>query len=203
MNVILIAGGSGSGKSTISNSLANSIASENAAFISMDSYYATLTHLPLEERKIVNFDHPNAIDIKKLIKDIKTLKEGKPIQVPIYDFEKNDRKKESSTIKPGKVLIVDGILALHFKELRELADIKLYIQTEGDIRFIRRLSRDIKERGRTMEDVITQYLLTVKPMHQAFVKPSIQHADIIIPYYEFNATGADLIASKIKQIIKK
>ncbi|QHX35895.1 uridine kinase [Spiroplasma sp. TIUS-1] len=203
MKVILIAGGSGSGKSTISNSIANSIDSENVAFISMDSYYLPLSHLTLEERKIFNFDHPKAVDIIKLISDIKDLENGKSIDVPVYNFENHDRDKMTIKIKPTKVLIVDGILALHFKELRDLADIKLYIQTEGDIRFIRRLSRDISERGRQMDDVITQYLLTVKPMHQTFVKPSIQHADIIIPFYEFNSTGADLIASKIKQIIKK
>lgn len=203
MKVILIAGGSGSGKSTISNSIANSIDSENVAFISMDSYYFPLSHLTLEERKMFNFDHPKAVDIVKLISDIKDLEAGKSIDVPVYNFEKHDRDEKTIKIKATQVLIVDGILALHFKELRDLADIKLYIQTEGDIRFIRRLSRDITERGRKMDDVITQYLLTVKPMHQAFVKPSIQHADIIIPYYEFNATGADLIASKIKQIIKK
>ncbi|WP_339023213.1 uridine kinase [Spiroplasma endosymbiont of Crioceris asparagi] len=204
MKIILIAGGSGSGKTTISGKISEVFKNESVECISLDSYYKDNKNKTLAEKLKINYDHPDNIDINKVVKDLKDLKAGKTVDVPVYDFEIHGIKEsETIKIKTPDVLILEGILTLHFEELRKLADIKIYIETQSDIRFIRRLTRDINERGRTIENVIEQYLATVKPMHRAYVKPSIHHADIIIPYYEYNDIAVDLITSKIKEILQK
>ncbi|WP_031543223.1 uridine kinase [Mesoplasma photuris] len=201
VSIILIAGGTASGKTTVSQRVADVILKDHSVtHLSMDNYYCDNSNMSFEERKKLNFDHPNLIDIKLLVEHINKLKNRQPIEVPIYDFNESSRTKEVSIVNPVDVIILDGIFALHFKELLQLADIKLFIKTPDDIRFIRRLSRDIAERGFTTEQVINYYTQFVRPMHQFFVEPSINNADVIIPYDEGNEVAIDIIATKIKSI---
>lgn len=155
----------------------------------------------LQKKKAINFDHPDSIDINYLLKHIKDLMNGKSVEMPVYDFSTSSRKVETITKKPGSVIILDGVLALAMKEIRKISDVKIFIKTEDDIRFIRRLQRDISERNRTIENVIKQYEATVKPMHDAFVEPSIKYADIIVPYYNGNNTAIELIKTHIQALL--
>ena len=178
--LIGIAGGSGSGKTTLTSELLNEYGKDKIAVIEQDSYYKDLSHLPLEERRTYNYDHPKAIDITLFQFQLSTLLKGRNINIPIYDFSNHVRLKNTKMIVPLPVIIVEGILVLYFQELRQLMVIKIYIDTPEDIRFKRRFDRDIKERGRTAESIRKQYISTVRPMHEEFVKPSKNSADIII-----------------------
>jgi uridine kinase len=198
VTIIIIAGGSASGKTTVAQTIANEILQdESVAHLSMDAYYKNLPHLTFEERRKVNYDHPSAIDIELLCQHIDQLKQGKSIEVPIYDFTNHMQSGKTELMAPANVVILDGILALHIEEIRTRGDIKLFIKTDDDIRFIRRLERDIKQPGRDIDDIINQYLNSVRPMHKYFVEPSIDFADLIIPYYEGNTIAIDLVATKI------
>lgn len=200
--IILIAGGSASGKSTVAQKIANDILKEEKVFnISMDSYYKDFSHLTFEERKKVNFDHPSSINIDLLVQDLKKFKKGETVFVPKYDYKTHTQSEQSTKVELADVVILDGILALHIEEIRNMGDIKLFIKTDDDIRFIRRLERDIKERGRNLNDVINQYLEFVRPMYKFFVEPSIDFADIIIPYYNGNEIAIDLVSNKIKNLV--
>ncbi|MEE8340704.1 MAG: uridine kinase [Candidatus Neomarinimicrobiota bacterium] len=201
--LIGIAGGTGSGKTSISKELMKEYGKGEVVVIQQDSYYKDLSHIKLEERQLQNFDHPNAIDIKLFREQITTLLNGKTVQVPIYDFTIHVRSREKITISPHHVIVLEGILALHYVALRQLMNIKIYVETPADIRFIRRLSRDIKERGRTTQSVIDQYLSTVRPMHDQFVEPSKFYADIIIPEGGENKVAIDLIRTKINSILSR
>ena len=201
--LIGIAGGTGSGKTSISKELLVEYGKGEVVVIQQDSYYKDLPHMKLEERQLQNFDHPDAIDIKLFNEQIVNLLDGKTIDVPIYDFTTHARSIEKITIFPHHVIVLEGILALHFISLRELMNIKIYVETPADIRFIRRLSRDIKERGRTTQSVIDQYLSTVRPMHNQFVEPSKYYADVIIPEGGENKVAIDLIRTKINSILRK
>ena len=178
--LIGIAGGSGSGKTTLTSELLNEYGKDKIAVIEQDSYYKDLSHLPLEERRTYNYDHPKAIDITLFQFQLSTLLKGRNINIPIYDFSNHVRLKNTKMIVPLPVIIVEGILVLYFQELRQLMVIKIYIDTPEDIRFKRRFDRDIKERGRTAESIRKQYISTVRPMHEEFVEPSKNSADIII-----------------------
>ena len=178
--LIGIAGGSGSGKTTLTSELLNEYGKDKIAVIEQDSYYKDLSHLSLEERRTYNYDHPKAIDITLFQFQLSTLLKGKNINIPIYDFSNHVRLKNTKMIVPLPVIIVEGILVLYFQELRQLMVIKIYIDTPEDIRFKRRFDRDIKERGRTAESIRKQYISTVRPMHEEFVEPSKNSADIII-----------------------
>ena len=178
--LIGIAGGSGSGKTTLTSELLNEYGKDKIAVIEQDSYYKDLSHLSLEERRTYNYDHPKAIDISLFQFQLSTLLKGKNINIPIYDFSNHVRLKNTKMIVPLPVIIVEGILVLYFQELRQLMVIKIYIDTPEDIRFKRRFDRDIKERGRTAESIRKQYISTVRPMHEKFVEPSKNSADIII-----------------------
>ncbi len=201
--LIGIAGGTGSGKTSISKELMKEYGKGEVVVIQQDSYYKDLSHIKLEERQLQNFDHPNAIDIKLFREQITALLNGKTVQVPIYDFTIHVRSREKITISPHHVIVLEGILALHYVALRQLMNIKIYVETPADIRFIRRLSRDIKERGRTTQSVIDQYLSTVRPMHDQFVEPSKFYADIIIPEGGENKVAIDLIRTKINSILSR
>ncbi len=200
--IIGIAGGTGSGKSTIANIIMKNI-KNNITILTQDSYYRSFGHLSEEERNHINFDHPNSFDTKLLIEHIKLLKNKIPINMPVYDFKTHLRKKETILKKPAKIIIIEGILIFENKELRDLMDIKIFVDTDADVRILRRIERDMKERGRTLKSIIEQYRETVRPMHLEFVEPSKRFADIIIPEGGHNKIAIDLIISKIKTILEK
>lgn len=196
--VIGIAGGSGSGKTTLARLIMERIGPEHIAFLPHDAYYRDFSHLPSEERARVNYDHPDALETELLIQHLQELKQGRAIQRPIYDYTTHARKPETVMVEPRPIILVEGILVLAEPRLRELFDLKLYVDTDPDIRFIRRLQRDIRERGRTVEMVIEQYMSTVRPMHLEFVEPSKRYADLIIPEGGLNAVALDVILSRIR-----
>ncbi len=202
--VIGIAGGSASGKTSVAKKLLENQIEKvgSIALIRLDDYYKDLSNLPIEKRASTNFDHPESIDFELLKTHLQTLKNGKQINKPIYDFTIHNRKQETEVIKAVNVVILEGILTLSESEIRDLCDIKLYVDTPDDIRFIRRLKRDTRDRGRTIESVISQYLETVRPMHMQFVEPSKRYADIIIPEGGHNPIVIDIITAKISSILK-
>lgn len=198
--VVGIAGGTGSGKSTLAKRLKEAFEGEMVS-LSHDYYYKSNDHLSYEERTKLNYDHPDAFDTELLIEHIKQLKEGKAIEHPVYSFVEHTRMKESVRIEPARVILVDGILIFDNKELCELMDIKVFVDTDADVRIIRRLLRDVEDRGRDMQSVITQYLETVKPMHEEFVEPSKKRADIIIPEGGFNSVAVDMLLDRVRSFI--
>lgn len=201
--LILIAGGSASGKSTVVDKIQNRLNSIYVTVIRHDDYYKDQANVPLEERVKVNYDHPNALDNDLLYEQLNQLLDGKKIECPTYDFKVHTRSNLTKHIKPTKVIILEGILILEDPRIRDLADIKIFVESDDDIRFIRRLLRDINERGRSMENVIDQYLTTVKPMYHSFIKPTKRYADIIIPNDNKHDVAVDVIVSKIKDIINE
>lgn len=201
--IIGIAGGSGSGKSTVTDELKNLIEEDKVTIIEQDSYYKDQSSLPYEQRVKTNYDHPFAFDNELLIKHLKMLKNNEPIEKPIYDFEKHNRKEETKLIIPKEVIILEGILILTEEEIRNLLDIKVFVDTDSDVRIIRRILRDIKERGRSLESVILQYMSTVRPAHLQFVEPSKKYADVIIPEGGYNKVAIDLINTKVQAFLKE
>jgi len=196
--IIGITGGTGSGKTTVARRIYESLKGVNVVVIQQDAYYIDLSHLPLEERKKINFDHPSAFDNDLLVEHLKKLIRGEEIEKPIYSFTDYTRMKEAEKISPQDIIILEGIMVLVEKRIRDLLDIKIYVDADEDERFIRRLVRDTKERGRSMESVIEQYLNVVKPMFLQFVEPSKRYADIVIPQGGLNDVAIDIIVSKIK-----
>ncbi len=199
--LIGIAGGTGSGKTSIANQLLQEYGEGEVMVIEQDAYYKDLSDLTLEERHQQNFDHPDSIDIELFNHHLIGLIKGLDVEIPVYDFSTHLRKNAVLTVKPHHVIVIEGILALHFPVLRELMDIKIYVETPADIRFIRRVTRDVEERGRTVQSVIDQYLKTVRPMHEQFVEPSKFYADIIIPEGGRNSVAIDLLRTKIDAIL--
>lgn len=199
--VIGVAGGSGSGKTTVVREIVRSLGTEQVAVIHHDSYYRDTGHLPMQERLGINYDHPNSLETELLVKHLRELKEGSAVEIPVYDFTSHSRSTEVQRTDPRKVIIVDGLLILFDRQLRELMDIKVFVDTDADLRFIRRLSRDIRERGRTAESVIEQYITTVRPMHLEFVEPSKRYADLILPEGGHNRVAIDMLITKIKAIL--
>ena len=200
--VIGIAGGSGSGKTTVAQEILNRVGPDRIAYIQHDSYYKDITGLPPAQRAEVNFDHPHSLETDLLIKHIEALRDGEAVEVPIYDFSKDSRTAETFKIAPRRVIIVEGILIFTEPELRKLFDVKIFVDTDSDLRLIRRLQRDITERGRTTESVIKQYMGTVRPMHLEFVEPSKRYADVIIPQGGFNAAALDMVVARIEALLK-
>jgi uridine kinase len=199
--VIGIAGGSGSGKSTIAERIVADIPGESLAILGQDNYYHDLRHLQLEERHKVNFDHPDAFDNALLIRHIEELRAGRPVQRPIYNYVTHLRREETITVQPAPIIVVEGILVLVDPELRRRMDIRLFVDCDADERFIRRLNRDVRERGRSLESVVEQYLKVVRPMHLEFVEPSKRHADVIIPVGGHNEIAIDMVATKIRSTL--
>jgi len=199
--LIGIAGGTGSGKTLVAKNLFRDLGSDRVVILQQDAYYKNLSHLPFEERAKQNFDHPDAIDSDLLLRHIKDLLAGKTIQQPIYDFTIHLRKNETREIGGHDIIILEGILILYNPELRNLMDIKVYVDTDADIRFIRRLMRDTKERGRSMESVVRQYKESVRPMHLQFVEPTKRYADIIIPEGGMNFVAIDILRAKIAALL--
>lgn len=200
--LIGITGGTGSGKSTIADALYSTFSKDCIAMIQQDMYYKDQSHLSMEERVKTNYDHPMAFDNDLLVEHLKSLIDGKSIEKPIYDFTVHNRAKETITVDPRDIILVEGILILEDERIRDLLDIKVYVDTDADIRILRRLVRDINERGRTVESVIDQYLTMVRPMHMQFTEPSKRYADIIVPEGGHNYVAIDLLMTKIKDILK-
>ncbi|MBC7261868.1 MAG: uridine kinase [Chloroflexi bacterium] len=199
--VIGVAGGTASGKTTVVQAILDRVGRERIAHIQHDSYYKDLSHLPLEERRKFNFDHPDALDTPLLIQHLQELRQGHSVQIPEYDFATYCRLPQTRTVHPRPVVIVEGILILAEPALRELIDLKIYVDTDADLRLIRRIKRDIAERGRTIESVIEQYLATVRPMHLEFVEPSKRYADVIIPLGGHNIAALELVVARILSML--
>lgn len=197
--IIGICGGTGSGKTTIARRITESVGRENVILVEQDSYYKDLADMPLDERRQANFDHPDSIDGALLADHIGQLRAGKAIDMPVYDFRTHTRSSEVNRIEPRPVVIVEGILIFADRNITDLLDVRVFVDTPDDIRFIRRLQRDIRDRGRTVESVIAQYYATVRPMHNEFVEPSKRTADIIIPEGAHNDVGIEFICSKIRE----
>jgi uridine kinase len=197
-----VAGGSGSGKTTVSRQILERVGHHHIAYLAHDAYYKDLSHLTLEERHHVNYDHPDSLDTDLLIQHIKQLKAGREVQVPVFDFTQHLRKKEWILVRPQPIILVEGILIFSNHELLDLLDIKIFVDTDADIRFIRRLRRDIDERGRTADSVIHQYLTAVRPMHLKFVEPSKRYADVIIPEGGYNWVAIDMVADRIRSMLQ-
>ena len=199
--IIGVAGGTASGKSTVAEAILERVGREHIAYIQHDSYYRDLSHLPLEERARMNFDHPDTLETELLVEHLRQLQAWQPIEVPIYDFATYTRTGRTRRVEPRRVVLVEGILIFVDRQLRDMMDIKLYVDTDADMRLIRRLQRDMCERGRTLESVIRQYLETVRPMHLEFVEPSKRYADIIIPSGGFNQTAVEMIVARIQKLL--
>ena len=201
--VIGVAGGTGSGKSTLVKRLQEAFKNDDVATICHDFYYKAHPELSYEERTKLNYDHPDAFDTWLMVEHIKALKEGKSIECPTYSFVEHNRAEQTMAVAPSRVIIVDGILIFENKELRDIMDIKVFVDTDADVRLARRILRDVRERGRSMESVISQYTTTVKPMHEQFVEPSKRYADVIIPEGGFNSVAVSMLIQNIRSIIEK
>jgi len=199
--IIGVAGGTASGKTTVSKKILEAIGPQHLAYVEHDAYYRDLSHLPLEERKTINFDHPDALENELLIAHLETLLRGETVQIPVYDFAKYVRTDILELIEPRPIILVAGILIFVDKQLREMMDIKIYVDAPADLRFIRRLKRDISERGRSVNLVIEQYLGTVRPMHLEFVEPSKRYADVIIPRGGRNVKAIEMVVAQIQRML--
>ncbi len=197
--VIGIAGGSGSGKSTVARKVAETLRRASVAFVDMDAYYKNFAHLPSAERRRVNWDHPDAFDFDLFIGHLQRLARGEPVDKPVYDFAEHVRAPYTVAVAPADVVVVDGILLFVDARVRELCDVKVYVDADADVRVIRRLRRDMGQRGRPFEEILEQYLTTVRPMHQQFVEPSKRHADVIVPRGGHNAVAIEMIVAKIQR----
>ena len=200
--VIGIAGGTGSGKSTLINRIKDEF-SDSITMLSHDFYYKKHVGISFEDRKKLNYDHPDAFDTDLMIEHVKELTQGREIERPVYDFTIHNRIDETVTVKPAKVIIVEGILIFENQELRDMCDIKVFIDTDADVRIIRRIIRDVEERGRTLESIVNQYLTTVKPMHEQFVEPSKKYADLIIPEGGYNRVALEMLNERIHALLKE
>ena len=198
--VIGVAGGSGSGKTTVVRRIVDSLGDDQVSLLEHDKYYRDRGDLRLEERAGLNYDHPDSLDTDLLVQHVKALRDGKPVEVPVYDFARFARESGTTTVPPRRAIIVEGILIFTDAELRRLMDVKVFVDADDDTRFIRRLQRDISERGRTVTSVIDQYLGTVKPMHLEFVEPSKRYADIIIPLGGHNTVAIDMLLTLIRSL---
>ena len=199
--IIGIAGGTGSGKTTVARAIYDRVGSDRIEWISHDSYYRNFDALSPEERAKINFDHPDSLESELLTRHLDVLSKGSSVEVPVYDFATHSRKAETQRVEPRKVIIVEGILVLAEPELRKRIDIKLFVDTPADIRFVRRLMRDIESRGRSLPSVVQQYLTTVRPMHEEFVEPSKRHADLIIPEGGENQVAIDAIIARVERLL--
>jgi uridine kinase len=199
--IIGIAGGTGSGKTTVARAIYDRVGKDRIEWIPHDSYYRNFDALSAEERNRINFDHPDSLETELLARHLDVLCKGSSVEIPLYDFATHSRKGETQRVEPRRVIIVEGILVLAEAELRKRIDIKLFVDTPADIRFVRRLTRDIKSRGRTLESVVDQYVNTVRPMHEEFVEPSKRYADLIIPEGGENLVAIDAIISRVERLL--
>jgi uridine kinase len=199
---IAVAGGTGSGKTTVANAILEQVGSDHIAYLPHDAYYRDSKDIPPADHGRPNFDHPDALETPLMRDHIRALQNWQPVEIPVYDFTRDARTDQTQHVEPQPIILVDGILVLAEAMLRPLFDVKIFVDTDADIRFIRRLKRDIAERGRTPESVINQYLQTVRPMHLEFVEPSKRYADVIIPEGGFNTVAIDLISDRIRALLR-
>lgn len=199
--IIGVAGGTCSGKTTVANSIIRASGTEHISYIVHDDYYRDQSHISLEERRKTNYDHPRALETELLIDQLHKLKEGQSIEKPTYDFTQHTRSNNTEIVHPSQVIIIEGILIFESKDLRKMLDLKIYVDADSDIRFIRRVTRDMNERGRTFDFVVKQYLETVRPMHLEFVEPTKRYADVIIPEEGNRAVILDLLLARIHQVV--
>lgn len=199
--IIGVAGGTGSGKTTVANRILERVGAEHIAYIPHDAYYRDLSHLTFEERVKTNFDHPHSLETSLMIEHLQLLRGGRAVEIPVYNFTRHLRTAETKHTEPAPIVLVEGILIFSESALRDLFDVKLFVDTDADIRLIRRLQRDIQERGRTFESVITQYTTMVRPMHLEFVEPSKRYADVIIPEGGFNEVAIEMVAARIRGLL--
>lgn len=196
--VVGIAGGTASGKTTVARKVREALADCRVAFIDQDSYYRDLADMPLEERRQVNFDHPDAFETDLLVRHLQELKAGRAVDKPVYDFRTCTRHPEVVRVDPGDIILIEGILVLHMKEVRDELDVKIYVDADDDLRILRRLTRDIKDRGFNFDSVVSQYLRSVRPMHMGFVEPSKHHADIIVPHGGNNEIAINMLVGALR-----
>jgi uridine kinase len=201
--IIGVAGGTGSGKTTVASRILERVGAEHIVYIAHDAYYRDLSHLPARLRAQVNFDHPDSLETELLVEHLKRLHAGQAVEIPIYDFTTHSRTDRTERVEVAPVVIVEGILVFVEPELRELFDVRMYIDTDADVRFIRRLIRDIEERGRSVKSVCEQYLSTVRPMHLEFVEPSKRYADVIIPEGGYNEVAIEMVAARIRGLLSE
>lgn len=197
-----VAGGTASGKTTVARAILDAVGASKIAYLPHDAYYHDRVDLPFEERARLNYDHPDSLDTKLLIRHIKDLSVGAPVHVPVYDFTTDRRTEDTIVVEPAPIILVDGILIFTKRKLRDLMDIKIFVDTDADVRFIRRLQRDMKERGRSLDSIVQQYLETVRPMHLKFVEPSKRHADIIIPGGGQNKVAMEMVVSRLQMLLR-
>ncbi len=201
--IIGVAGGTGSGKTTVAFAILEKVGWNRIALIQHDSYYYDASNLPLEERARLNFDHPDALETPLLVEHLKLLRSGRPVQIPTYDFRTHTRLAETRLVNPEPVILVEGILIFAEPALRELFDVKIFVDADADIRFMRRLERDLKERGRSLDSVVEQYMNTVRPMHLEFVEPSKRYAHVIIPEGGHNTVALDMVVARVQTLLGK
>ncbi len=199
--LIGVTGGTGSGKTTVSEAILDRVGRDRIAYIQQDSYYVDLSHLPREQRARVNFDHPDSLETDLLIRHLTLLRAGQAVDVPIYDFTQYTRSGQTRRVEPRRVILVEGILIFAEPALRSLFDVRIFVDADADIRFIRRLQRDLQERGRSTESVVRQYLETVRPMHLEFVEPTKRYADVIIPEGGFNTVALDMVVARVETLL--
>jgi uridine kinase len=197
-----VAGGTASGKTTVARAILEAVGTAQVAYLPHDAYYRDMKHLSYDERTMLNYDHPDSLETKLLVQHIKQLQREEVVAVPVYDFTRHRRTKETVTVEPSPIVLVDGILIFTRRKLRELMDIKVYVDTDADVRFIRRLTRDMEERGRSLESVVRQYLETVRPMHLKFVEPSKRYADVIIPDGGHNQVAMAMVVSRLRDLLR-
>jgi uridine kinase len=199
--IIGVAGGSGSGKSTVARNVAQALQTETVAFIDMDAYYLNFAHLPLADRRKINWDHPESFDWELLVGQLTSLAAGQPIEKPVYDFVSHTRSARTVVVPPAQVVVIDGILLFSDARVRDLCDVKVFVDADADIRLIRRIRRDMSKRGRPLDEILDQYVTTVQPMHLEFVEPSKRYADVIVPRGGHNAVAIEMIVAKIQRRI--
>ena len=197
-----VAGGTASGKTTVARTILEAVGTAQVAYLPHDAYYKDMKHLSYEERTKLNYDHPDSLETKLMVKHIKQLLCGQAVAVPVYDFTRHRRTKETILVEPCPIILVDGILIFTRRKLRELMDIKVYVDTDADVRFIRRLTRDMEERGRSLGSVVAQYMETVRPMHLKFVEPSKRYADVIIPDGGHNLVAMGMVVSRLQDLLR-
>ena len=198
-----VAGGTASGKTTVAERILQGVGASQVAYLAHDAYYKDMSHLPFEERTQLNYDHPNSLETDLLVRHIEELLSGRSVRVPIYDFTRHQRTDETTKVPPCPIILVEGILIFTHRRLRHLMDIKVYVDTDPDVRFIRRMLRDMEERDRSLESIIKQYLETVRPMHLEFVQPSKRYADIIIPEGGLNKVALDMVVSRLVELLRE
>lgn len=198
-----VAGGTASGKTTVANAILDAIGASQVAHLAHDAYYRDMSHLPLAQRAQLNYDHPQSLETDLLVKHIRRLLEGRDVNVPVYDFTQHQRLSKTKRVQASPIILVEGILIFTNRALRDLMDIKVYVDTDPDVRFIRRLARDMNERGRTLDAIVKQYLETVRPMHLEFVEPSKRYADIIIPRGGLNKVALDMVVSRLAELLRQ